>query len=269
MGHLQLWCLTALLLISINTCHAALAINRPSPSPSPNTINVNYRPGTKTDEFQLTTTLALQLMNPLNLQPSRFLIATNPNNPKELYGWAQLRPLGTTALTDPSTFDAAPGSGDVERDVINEEIWDDFENDDFPIGFASLPWTNEYRAFTKSSDERRKKRMQLMAQSARDVERGRNQLWELASVYVHPTYRGRGIGSALVQKVMARHELLDRRSSDVFLLTLGTTREWYERLGFVGVEEVPEAMGLEVAVGTVVTKVMGAELICMRYRGGN
>jgi len=207
-------------------------------------------------------------MNPLGIESNRFLIAVNPNNKNDVFGWAQLRPIGP-AITNPNKYNAAPGSGSMERDVIEDELWDDFENDDvaFPIGFASLPWTKEYRAFSESSNKRREKRMEMVARSERESKLERNQLWELASVYVVPSCRGRGIGSELVRRVLARHVGLGRRSADVFILTLATTKEWYQRLGFVLADQPPESMKFEVAVGNILTNLISAELICMRYSG--
>jgi len=109
--------------------------------------------------------------------------------------------------------------------------------------------------------------MEMVARSERESKLERNQLWELASVYVVPSCRGRGIGSELVRRVLARHVGLGRRSADVFILTLATTKEWYQRLGFVLADQPPESMKFEVAVGNILTNLISAELICMRYSG--
>ncbi len=211
--------------------------------------------------------MARELMNPLGIDSKRFIVAVNPENTKELYGWAQLRPIGP-AIVDPNEFDAGPGGGDMERDVINEEIWEDFEKDevDVPVGFASLPWTKEYREFSQSAAKRRDKRAALMEQAEKDVGRDQNQLWELASVYVIPSFRGKGVGSELVRRCMAKHVMLDRNCSSVYILTLATTRDWYESLGFSVTSDPPESMKFEIAAGKILTKAIGAELICMRYR---
>lgn len=262
---LQVFCVTAFIAaFSVSTCSAALSI------PQPSVPGVCFRQGSKADELQIVTTMVREFMNPLGIDSNRFIVAVNPENRKDVFGWAQLRPLGP-AFTDPKKFDASPGSGNIERDLIEDEIWDDFEEDDvdFPIGFASLPWTKEYREFSKSAVKRREKRIELLARNEKQSERGQNQLWELASVYVLPTYRHRGIGSELVRRVMARHAILDRISSDIFILTLATTKEWYQSLGFVLADQPPDSMKFEVSVGKILTNLISAELICMRYSGSD
>jgi len=252
---------TLLLLLSNVKSFEALSVSSASP-------DVRIRQGFKSDEFQIATTMARELMNPLGMDSKRFLVAVNPQNSKDLYGWAQLRPIGP-AVINPNTYDASPGSGDIEKDVINEEIWEEFENDDVdvPVGLASLPWTKEYREFAKSAAKRREKRDALLAQAEREETEEKNQLWELASVYVLPPYRGKGIGSKLVKQIMTRHSMRNRDPSDVYMLTLASTREWYESLGFRVTEQPPDAMRFEIAAGTILANIAtGDKLICMQHR---
>jgi len=108
-----------------------------------------------------------------------------------------------------------------------------------------------------------------MEKMDRAAERDEGRLWELASVYVMPDWRGRGIGTELVRKVMARHVVLNRIPSDVYLLTLASTERWYESLGYGRTDNPPDSMGMEMVVGGIVTRVIGSELICMRYDGGD
>merc|ERR1719410_1869130 len=159
-------------------------------------------------------------MNPLGIEPNRFIVACDASNENKIYGWAQLRPIGSS-VKDPEQYDALDGSGSIEKE-IDEEIWEDFESEEvaFPNGFASLPWTKEYREYSKSSEKRRKRRKYLIEQSEQQKKRGQNQSWELASVYVFPEYRKKGIGSELVNRIIQEHAMLDRRIGDIYLLTL-------------------------------------------------
>ena len=82
-------------------------------------------------------------------------------------------------------------------------------------------------------------------------------------------HRGKGVGSRLVRELLARHAALDRRASDICLLTLSTTAAWYEQFGFAVVEDpkqVPEPLAFEVAAGTLITSAIGADLVVMRGR---
>ncbi len=225
---------------------------------------IKFRPGIKTDEIQISLTMAKSLMNPLGIDSKRFVVAVDPTNDKKLYGWAQLRPIGPS-IRNPNQFDAAPGSGSLERE-IEEEIWEDFENDgaEFPNGFASLPWTKEYKEFAESSSKRRKKRGDLVQMAERQKKDGNNQLWELASVYVLPEWRKKGIGSELIRRIMANYVMLDRNAQDIFLLTLDSTKDWYRGFGFELTDDPPASMALEVAAGGIITNFIGEKLVVMQ-----
>jgi ribosomal protein S18 acetylase RimI-like enzyme len=204
------------------------------------------------------------LMNPLNLDSKRFVVAVDPMNDNQIYGWAQFRPTGFN-LQNAQEYDALPGSGSIESD-IDDEIWQDFEDDpaDFPNSAASLPWTKEYKEFSKASSKRREKRMQLMDRAEMQRIRGQNQLWELASVFVKPKWRNRGIGRELIQRVMAKHAMVERSSRDVYLLTLDSTQDWYRSLGFELTDEPPATMAGEITVGNLITGLVGSKLVCMK-----
>jgi GNAT superfamily N-acetyltransferase len=225
---------------------------------------VRFRPGGSQDELQIKLTMAKNLMNPLSIQADRFIVAVDPTDNSNLYGWAQLRPIGTS-LRNSDQYDALPGSGSIEREV-NEEIWEDFENDemDVPVGFASLPWTKEYKDYMIKSEERTKKRIQRMKQMEEEQQRGENTLWELASVYVKPEWRKLGIGSELIKRVLAKHSIKGRRNQDVYLLTLDSTSNWYKQFGFQVTDEPPASMALEITAGNVITGFLGSKLVCMR-----
>ena len=93
-------------------------------------------------------------------------------------------------------------------------------------------------------------------------------LWELASVYIDDEWRGSGVGSALVNRLLVRHSAMGRVAADIYLLTLAPTAGWYERLGFgcVPKMEVPRGMAFELAAGEALSAVLGNELVCMRMR---
>ncbi|GFH50310.1 hypothetical protein CTEN210_06786 [Chaetoceros tenuissimus] len=208
--------------------------------------------------------MAQNLMNPLSIHADRFIVAVDPKNDNKLYGWAQLRPIGTR-LVNKNEYDALPGSGSIEEEV-NEEIWEEFEADetDFPVGFASLPWTKEYREYAQKSQARNEKRIQRMEQMNKELQRGRSAIWELASVYVKPEMRKLGIGSELVRRVMAKHTTMERKRKDVYLLTLDSTIDWYRQFGFEVTERPPSSMLGEIATGNVITGFIGSKLVCMR-----
>ena len=230
---------------------------------------VRFRPGRPTDEWTIRRTLAQEFMNPLGIQHHRFLIASNAQDDSETWGWAQLKPLGSKQR-DPNTYDASPGSYSVDQS-IEEEIWDEFERDDsieIPNGLASLPWTQEYKAAGEAAKKRREMWEKRRAQAEAESQKEENRLWELSSVYVRPSFRSNGIGSALIRRLLRAHlEDSSKRSvEDIYLVTLEKTQSWYERLGFTCVpqKEIPKQLQFEVMVGSVMTKGLGERLICMK-----
>lgn len=112
---------------------------------------------------------------------------------------------------------------------------------------------------------------------------------ELASLFVHPQFRHQGIATQLITCLLQRHDTDDgetkqntdntattavpttavgyrrRRRRRVCLLTLRPTAPLYERHGFVIVrqEKLPLAMRLEFVLGTIVSRVLGNELVAM------
>ena len=194
-------------------------------------------------------------------------------------GWAQIRSLGY-ATTGVSNSGDQYEDGDntsslnsrkvqsissIEEDV-DEEMWEDFDDDptSLPNGWASLPWTKEYKNAMQSADDRIKRReMKLQLELE-----ARPKFWELSSVYVRPQYRDRGVGSALVNAVLQRHITTRQRGKDIYALTLASTATWYEKkFGFRIVEEknqIPNAMTMEKNIGSAITQVIGDELVCIR-----
>ena len=228
--------------------------------------------------------MAKELMNPLGISYKNFVVVEDVATGDRV-GWAQIRSLGP-AGTDPSTFDSAPGSisADNVEDDVDDVMWEEFENDpsaDFSSWWSTLPWTKEYKAAFNTAEERRERRAQLLEQEETRInKRGRGQeppqLWELASVYVIPERRSEGIGSDLVRSVLDQHLQFGRGKEAVYALTLSSTVEWYRsNFGFVQVDDdeetetstgggIPKPMAFEVAVGTVITKLMGNQLVCLR-----
>lgn len=253
----------ALLALRAHKGHALISSPK-SPALSP---TIRFRQGISSDEWQISTTMAREFMNPLGIQSKRFIVAVNPQDDGDLLGWAQLKPLGTKSR-DPNQYDAAPGSFSMERE-IEEEIWDDFERDetDVPNGFASLPWTKEYRAAADAAASRRSKREAMLEKAQAMEQADNNLLWELSSVYVQPSYRGNGIGSKLVRQLVQNHIRQNRSAGDIYFLTLDRTRKWYTSLDFELTQDIPEAMILEMAAGSVVTKLLGEKIICMKGEG--
>ena len=227
----------------MNTLAATLLLLHPAQC-------LRFRRGSFGDLVPIATTMAKNLMNPLSIKVDCFEVAESEG---QRIGWGQLRPLGPAAA-GPDDFDAAPGSRGAD-DV--DAAWDALP--DPPTGFASLPWTDEYKAFARGADERRRVRDAASADE--------RQLWELASVFVLAEHRHRGTGAAIVRRLLERHAARGLSAADIYLLTLASTAAWYEGLGFEQVSEprdVPEPMAFEVAAGRVVTGLIGAELVVMR-----
>mmetsp|Transcript_45441 Transcript_45441/g.106079 ORF Transcript_45441/g.106079 Transcript_45441/m.106079 type:complete len:126 (-) Transcript_45441:276-653(-) len=95
--------------------------------------------------------------------------------------------------------------------------------------------------------------------------REQGDLWELASLFVEKSSRGQGVGSALVQRLLTRHESSAAAGKPVYLLTLQDKSSFYRRHGFA-VAPPPGPLQFEAALGKVIAKLAtGQELICMRY----
>ena len=162
--------------------------------PCPTTLslpdNLKFREGTLFDAPPIAAKLLSMKMNPLGVDPSRFLVAESDG---ARIGFGQIRPLGDT------------------------------------------------------SD-------------------GSKPLWELASIYVEDDFRGKGIGSALVQRLLERHTSQGRALTDTFLLTLEPTVNWYEQFGFerLPTSRVPKPMELEVKAGEALSAVLGNKLVAMQ-----
>ena len=89
---------------------------------------------------------------------------------------------------------------------------------------------------------------------------------ELASLYVVPDWRGRGVGGRIVGQLLASFVSGGGRPASLYLLTLARTTPFYEPWGFeeVAPEALPGPMRGEFAVGRVVTRALGETLVGMR-----
>jgi N-acetylglutamate synthase-like GNAT family acetyltransferase len=230
-------------------------------------MRLSFRIGEPSDQFIITKTLVSELMNPLGLNPKRFCVAEN--NDGQVVGWGQLKPLGV-AKYDASKYNSSPGSGRIE-DSIDEDIWLEFEEDDdidFPNGLSSLPWSPSYLKAAEAARQRREKRVLMVGKERMKTP----QMWELSSLYVFPPYRSQGVGKSIVRELFRQHLQLERDVRQIYALTLRKTfRQFYDALGFKVVEEedIPNQMKLELAVGRIITKILGEELVCLRVGDGN
>lgn len=88
---------------------------------------------------------------------------------------------------------------------------------------------------------------------------------ELASLYVLPEYRKQGIGTALVEELLKRHDAENhqQKATAVCLLTLRPTIAFYAPHGFKVVQNIPEPLYFEFKVGSVISTLLGNDLVCM------
>lgn len=235
------------------------------------------RRGKPSDELPIAFTMAKELMNPLSISHNNnLLVACDLNNPRELIGWAQIRPIGyaEAVSSDRSKFydgdvnsqktNQAQSRFSIEQEV-DDMMWEEFEDDPTPIptGLASLPWTEEYKAASRAADNRVARRKELLKIELDDTPK----IWELSSVYVVPGYRSQGIGSELVRQVLSRQRMnFYQLGRDVYALTLAKNVKWYKQFGFEIEDQIPQSMSFEVTAGNAITKLIGEQLVCIRTR---
>ena len=228
-------------------------------------IGFTFRNGKPSDQPIITKTMVSEFMNPLGLDPKRFCVAETRDG--QLIGWGQIKPLGM-ALYDASKYNSSPGSGNI-GDSIDEDIWLEFEDDDsveFPSTLSSLPWSPSYRKAAEAAKRRRDKRAMLLGRERMNAP----QIFELSSIYVFPQFRSQGVGKSIVRELLHRHTQLDRDISQVYALTLRKTLNFYDALGFqvVEKEDIPSQLKVEIALGRIITKALGEELVCIKKRAG-
>ena len=69
-----------------------------------------------------------------------------------------------------------------------------------------------------------------------------------------------------MRELLHRHTQLDRDISQIYALTLRKTLNFYDALGFqvVEKEDIPSQLKLEIALGRIITKALGEELVCLK-----
>jgi len=188
------------------------------------------------------------------LQPQHAIIAEDPEGNR--IGWAQLAPIGT-ALMDSSRYDSEPGSYDLQQDV-DDQMWDEFENDktvQAPSGWESLPWSPEYQAFAKSSQDR----IQRRARIEKEAQKNQKLLFELSNLYVDEQFRGKGIGSKLLSQLLENQD-------NVYTVASDTSSAWLVRRGFRSTSAIPRQLTSKMAVGSVSASLINAaDPICLVY----
>jgi len=139
-------------------------------------------------------------------------------------------------------------------------MWQEFDDDEteFPNGFASLPWTKEYRDASQAASDRIKQRERKL-----EVElQSRPKIWQLSIVYVVPKYRRQGIGSSLVNQVMRRQATSKQRGRDVYALASAKTIQWMEKqFGFAVEDQIPTSLSMEINIGNAVKR---DDKVCLR-----
>mmetsp|Transcript_33296 Transcript_33296/g.72644 ORF Transcript_33296/g.72644 Transcript_33296/m.72644 type:complete len:257 (-) Transcript_33296:2822-3592(-) len=91
------------------------------------------------------------------------------------------------------------------------------------------------------------------------------ELFELASLVITPDSRGQGVGSALVQELLATAG----PEADICVLTIEPTVPFYERLGFsvLEPEDVPRPLSPELFWGNIVAQIaVGSKVVVMARR---
>ena len=240
---------------------------------SPTTHNLQFRWGRTQDPWTIALSQIRNLQVPsillLGLKQQQYqlnnllvmeTIDTNTSNKAVIIGWAQIRTLGY-AQRDPSRFDARPGSYDMEVDV-DDQMWQEFEEDAdcvVPTGWASLPWTSEYRAMEAGIQQRQVRRAELVQEALKERRATQSPIWELTSFFVEPAYRrdrsqqdgGIMVEEALLQTIcnefqQVRQELSRgngkttktsprRRLCDLYLVT--SRPDFFEPFGFEQITE--------------------------------
>jgi len=208
--------------------------------------------------------LTKEFINPLDISHKNNLIIAEDITSKERVGIAQIKSLGYTGEGIESSNDdkfednSSLKSIDIQtrlsiEDDIDEEMWQEFEEDhvEFPNGFASLPWSKEYRNASRAADKRIKQRERKL-----EVElQSRPKIWQLSIVYVVPKYRRQGIGSSLVNQVMRRQATSKQRGRNVYALASAKTIQWMEKqFGFAVEDQIPTSLSMKINIGNAIKR---------------
>lgn len=227
---------------------------------------LSFRTGTALDSLPIAAKLLEMKMNPLGVDHTRFIVCESSQG--ERIGFGQIRQLAASKAPDATEWDARPGSGDIEADA-DDAAWEDLEEEGVPSGLDSLPWSPGYKKLQQRAAVQRARRAGRVASAEAEAQ----PLYELASIFVEDEWRGRGIGTAIIERLLDRHVSEGRGDlSDIYLLTLDSTCGWYENLprAFVRVPkaQVPTSMAFEVSAGEALSFLLGNTLVCMRGVGG-
>ena len=207
--------------------------------------------------------------NPFDISHKNNLIIAEDITSKERVGIAQIKSLGYAGegessnkfQDDNSSFKSIDIQSRLSiEDDIDEEMWQEFEEDhvEFPNGFASLPWTKEYREASQAAEERIKQRERKL-----EVElQSRPKIWQLSIVYVVPKYRRQGIGSSLVSQVLNRQSTLKQRGRNVYALASAKTIQWMEKqFGFAVEDQIPTSLSMKINIGNAIKR---DDKVCLR-----
>lgn len=184
--------------------HRSFATSRSSPD----VAGLTLRRGVESDANTIRFAILKEKMNPLGLDPRRFVVAEEGG---QLVGFGQLKPWETLSRRRKGDL-----VGNVVRFLNLEPNW-------------------------------------------------RGQLLELASLVVMPEHRGRGVGTALLNRLIEDSidakdpETLLKQETTLCLLTLKSTVGFYEKAGFSVISSeqyVPRPLQAELAAGKVVAAVV-------------
>ena len=175
----------------------------------------------------------------------------------------------------------------IESD-INEQIWEEFDDDSTPIptGLSSLPWTNEYRAASRSAVKRRERREMMIKQEEEYAKRNRPRIWELSFIPFNERVMNNIIDNNIDDhqnnwqqyKNMIQIELLQQILQEQSKRQYNKNDELYaitplsivpllvqERFGFVEVRQVPKLIAIKMSLKNTASKLLlgGEENICL------
>lgn len=177
---------------------------------------------------------------------------------------------------------------DIIESDINEQIWEEFDDDPTPIpnGLSSLPWTNEYRAASRSAVKRRERREMMMKQEEEFAKRNRPRIWELSfkpfNERVMNNIIDNNIDNHQNNRQQYKHEihleLLEQILQEQSKRQYNENDELYaisplslvpllvqERFGFVEVRQVPKLIAMKMPFKNAASKLLlgGEENICL------
>jgi GNAT superfamily N-acetyltransferase len=210
--------------------------------------NVRIREATADEAAAARQVLLGHAMNPLFVSDRNLLVATRRIRPT---------PSTTTASRD------GAGGGEAEKEEEEERV----------IGFGQI------RPLPR--DEKGGGGVDPTSSSS-DNPTVSATFWELASLFVDPEHRRKGVGTAIIQELLRRHDEQHPQAQGdagtgpamvVLLLTLAPTAPLYEPHGFRIVDaassefrNLPKSVRLEHAAGKAMSWILGNELVCMVRR---